>query len=103
MYTTLSKLMLMDNYLRKIFVEKIADSLEGASDGRLVNTSYFLLSHFPFHDLSGLEDYSLRLHRINDTVRGVEFGEYLFGLKVNFVLKSLGFGTKYRKLPPFSV
>jgi len=65
--------------------------LGNLSDGKLINSCYFLLTHFPNYDLDELNDFSLKLHGVNESIKGVEIGEYIFGLKTNFVLKWLGF------------
>ena len=64
-----------------------------------MNACYFLITHCPHFDLVVMEDYSLRLQEIRERVGGRSFGEYLFGMKTDLVLKYCGHETKGREIP----
>ena len=51
----------MDNFFRKVCVEKIVDSLGELSDSKLVTATYFLFTHAPYYDLTAINDHTLKL------------------------------------------
>lgn len=95
----MSKLKLIDNFQRRVFVEKILGGLNKLQGIQLVNALYFLITNCPFSDLSVIEDCSLRLMEISKGVGDRSFNEYLFGMKTDFVLKYAGFETPLRRMP----
>lgn len=66
LFLILSRLKLIDNFQRKVFVEKIINNInDNLNDEEIINTFYFLITNCPYYDLSQMENYSLRIRGIS--------------------------------------